>query len=437
VRPVLPEALLKRMQAAVDAARASRDREQPGRATAGTPTPDAAMPETAMPETAASGAATPALPVQIWPAAQNSPAVPAVPPVANPPVTSPPVTSPPVTIPPDNERPTTGQVLPAHAPVRPAPRQPRRRGRRGPRVAGAAALAVVLFAAGAVAATLWTRASGAPHGTRPHSTPPHTTAPSTPPSSPPPSSPSPSLATVRASIAARWVVSQVSHDDLVACDRAMCAALAAHGFPGSKLRLIRPKAPYPLQAQVVVVTPQVARQFGSSFAAKWAPAVLSRVGFGAPAIYIRIVASKGAAAYNSALSKDVQQRKASAQHLLGSAQVKVTPAARNELSQGQVDARLIVVLTALASVHPIEILGFGTNFAGASPRIPLRVAYLARYDAASRMKWTDYPRFLLRTLAAQPTTFRPQSAGLIRGAVNNLVFRIEFSAPSPLGIVGP
>ncbi len=81
MRPVLPEALLKRMQAAVDAARASRDREllQPGRTVRGpVPVPHAApsafgeisrpgpariaAPETAAPETVQPETAEPALP---------------------------------------------------------------------------------------------------------------------------------------------------------------------------------------------------------------------------------------------------------------------------------------------------------------------------------------------------------------------------------------
>src|SRR5258708_31488142 len=133
MRAVLPEALLKRMQAAVDAARASRDREllQPGRTVRGpVPVPHAApsafgeisrpgpariaAPETAAPETVQPETAEPALPVQIWPVAR----------------TSPPVTSPPVT-----RRPVTGRTLPVQAPHPPTRRRPRRR---GPRVAGPA-----------------------------------------------------------------------------------------------------------------------------------------------------------------------------------------------------------------------------------------------------------------------------------------------------------
>jgi hypothetical protein len=52
--------------------------------------------------------------------------------------------------------------------------------------------------------------------------------------------------------------------------------------------------------------------------------------------------------------------------------------------------------------HPIEIVSFGTNFAGTSPGIPLRVADLVPNDSASGMKWADYRRFLRKELGAQP-----------------------------------
>ena len=452
-RPVLPDALLRRMQAAVDAARTTCDREhvQPGRtvdrtadrAVAWANDNPAPVKQTArsgfgeisrpapvtMPDAAARALAPtpeiagPGLPVQIWPPVEPSPAL------TGPAATGPPVTSPAA----------TGPVvaIPVQAPQRPTRRRPCRR---GPRVAGAAALAVILFTA-AVAATLWARASGAAsHGSGPNSKASHNTPPSTAPASAPPSNPparSQSPSPRPASLAASWVASQVSHNVYVACDKAMCDALTAHGFPGRKLQLVRPKSPYPVHAQVVVMTPVLARQFGRSATAKWAPAVLTRIGSGSSAIFIRIVSSKGAAAYNSMLSKDVQQRKASAHQLLVSSHVKASAAARNDLAQGRVDDRLIVVLTALAAVHPIEIVSFGTSFAGASPGIPLRIADLAPNNSASGIKWADYLRFLRKELGAQPTTYRPQSDVLAHDGTSKLVFQIEFSAPSPLLIVGP
>jgi hypothetical protein len=212
----------------------------------------------------------------------------------------------------------------------------------------------------------------------------------------------------------------------------MCDALAAHGFPGRHLQLIRPSSSYPLHAQVVVETPVVQRQFGSSLATNWAPAVLTRVGSGSTAISIRIVAPGGAAAYNSALSKDVQQRRAGVHLLLASPKVKASAQVRKELAAGHVDARLIVVLTALASVQPIDILSVGNAFPGASQGIPLRVADLADSDTASALNTSDYDRYLLTQLKKQPNLFRSQAAGLTHDAAGKPIFRISFGAPSPL-----
>jgi hypothetical protein len=303
----------------------------------------------------------------------------------------------------------------AAVPALPRPAWLRAR-RRGPRLATAAALAVIVIAAGSIAILLSTRTSGvSPQGGKSQRPRP------------------PSLATRTAKLAASWVVGQVSHDAYVACDKAMCDLLSAGRFPGRKLQLIRPDSSYPLHAQVVVVTPVVQRQFGSSLATNWAPIVLTRVGSGPTAISIRIVAPHGAAAYRSALSRDVQQRKAVAELLLRSPQVTASAPVRKELADGQVDARVIVALTALAAVHPIDILGFGTGFPGASAGVPLRVAQLAAMDAASGLNRSDYLRYLRTVLYKQSDpSYQPEAAGLTHDSSGKLIFQIKFAAPSRL-----
>jgi len=303
----------------------------------------------------------------------------------------------------------------------PAPPPPARRRahRRGPRVATAAALAVIAIAAGGIAIVLSSRTSGGSSQiTKSHRQGP------------------PSLATRTAKLAASWVAGQVSHDAYVACDKAMCDALTAHGFPGRKLQLIGLNSPYPLHAQVVVVTPVVQRQFGSSLANEWAPTVLTSVGSGATAISIRVVSPQGAAAYQSALRTDVQQRKVFAQFLLRSPQVTASAPVKKELAGGQVDARLIVVLTALAAVHPIDILGFGTVFPGASAGVPMRVAQLADPDPASGLNRADYLRYLLTLLHKQSYPFLPEAAWLAHASSGKLIFQIKFAAPGQLLLLG-
>ena len=305
----------------------------------------------------------------------------------------------------------TEQTAAVPAPPRPARRRARRH---GPRVATAAALAVIVIATGGIAISLSSRTQGG-KSQRP---------------------PPPSPATRTAKLAANWVAEQVSHDAYVACDKAMCDLLTADQFPGGKLQLISLDSSYPLHAQVVVVTPAVQRQFGNSLATNWAPIVLTRVGSGPTAISIRIVSPHGAAAYRSALIRDVQQRKAFAHFLLRSPQVTASAPARKALAGGQVDARLIVALTALAAVHQIDILSFGTGFPGASAGVPLRVAQLADMDAASGLNRSDYLRYLQTVLHKQNDPYQPEAAGLTHDSSGKLIFQIKFAAPSQLLLLG-
>ncbi len=318
--------------------------------------------------------------------------------------------------------PSGSAFIPAAVPAPSVPSEPGTRRRRpsGPRVAGAAALAVVLVAAGAVAFVVSARDSGS----------------KTPVSgkSRPAQHESPAVST--ATLAARWVDQQVSHDVIVACDKAMCDALAANGFPGRHLKLIRPGAQYPSHAEIIVETPLVARQFGDSFNVAQAPPVLTRIGTGDTAIAIRVVAKQGEATYKAEIKADLRQRRIAGAGLLTNGQVKASALARKQLTAGEVDVRLIVVLTGIASVHPIDILGFGTAFAGVSPAVALRTADLAQSDEAAGLSRTDYIRFLLTQLDAEPGVYRPQTAGPAHRGPGTPVFQITFSAPSPLKLLG-
>ena len=302
--------------------------------------------------------------------------------------------------------------------------------RRGPRVAGVAALAVILTAA--VAFVLSSQPSARTAGS-PQSRPLQ----SQPAQSPPPGShqPPPSKPADTTNLAAAWVAAQVGHDALVACDQAMCEALTAHGFPGRHLRLIRTHSPVP-RAQVIVATPVVLRQFGS-LSTRWAPAALASFGQGSASIIsVRLVAMQGVAKYEAALKADLRSRKASGAGVADNPHISASAIARKQLLAGQVDSRLIVVLTALASVHPIRILDFGTAFAGQSVGIPLRIANLAQDYAVAGLSRSAYVGFLTRQLNLEPGIYRPKVAGLTHDA-GTPTFQIKYRAPSPLGVLGP
>jgi hypothetical protein len=312
--------------------------------------------------------------------------------------------------------------------TRPPARKSRRR---GPKVAGVASLAVILTAAVAFVLSSQSpaRTPASSQLQRPQSQPPQSQPPE---SHQPQPSGKPADTT---SLAAAWVGAQVDHDALVACEQAMCEALTAHGFPGRHLRLIRPHSPVP-HAQVIVATPEVLRQFGS-LSTRWAPAVLARFGTGSASISVRLVAPHGVAKYEAALKADLRSRKASGAGVADNPHISASATARKQLLAGQVDSRLIVVLTALASVHPIRILDFGTAFAGESADIPLRIAKLAQDYAVAGLSRPSYVQFLTRQLGRQPGIYQPEVAGLTYDAAGTLIFQIKFLAPSPLGVLGP
>lgn len=251
--------------------------------------------------------------------------------------------------------------------------------------------------------------------------------------------PSANAATTTEEIAATWVDRQVSHDVVVACDEVMCSTLRQHGFPGRKLAEITSSVPYPARAQIVVDTPAVEQQSGTNLAVSVAPESLAVFGSGRQQISVRILAPGGAAAYRAELAKDAQARRKLARYLLDSTGVTESPAARKQLVAGQVDVRLIVVLTALAADEgTMDIVSFGPLTAGESPGLPLRsVTLSASTSAAARASAASQAAFV-RSLRAvvdrQAAPWYRSSDGLARIA-GQPVFQITFPAPSPLGLL--
>ena len=167
--------------------------------------------------------------------------------------------------------------------------------------------------------------------------------------------------------AAAWVAAQVSGGAVLACDPAMCAALAQRGIPAGNLLILGPGSADPLGSAVVVETAAVRNILGDRLASVYAPEVLARFGTGAARIEVRIVAPDGTAAYRRALAVDIRARRAAGAQLLRAARITVTPSARAALAAGQVDARLLITLAALAASEPVRVDGFGGRGPGESP----------------------------------------------------------------------
>jgi hypothetical protein len=247
----------------------------------------------------------------------------------------------------------------------------------------------------------------------------------------PPAAQAAARAAVRAQAAA-WVAGQVSPDATVSCDAVMCAALRAHGFPAGKLVMLGPASPDPVPSDLVVQTAAVRALFGSSLAMAWAPAVLASFGSGPGAITVRVVAPRGAAAYQASLNADLAGRKRSGAALLNHSRITVSATARSQLAAGRVDLRLLAALAALAGHQPVDIVQFGSVGPGASPGVPLRFADLAESVPAAHMDTAAYLRAAWAVLSGVAARVRPARA--VSGALQHqAVLRVEFTAPSPLG----
>jgi hypothetical protein len=236
---------------------------------------------------------------------------------------------------------------------------------------------------------------------------------------------------------AAWVAQHVSRDATVACDQVMCAALTARGFPARELLVLGPTSGDPFRsAGVVVETPAVLSLFGSSLAAAWAPDVLASFGSGPARITIRVVAQHGAAAYRAALNLDLAARKTAGAALLNDSQIFVPALAGEQLTAGQVDSRVLLALADLAGHQPVRIVQFGNDGPGASAGIPLRFVDLAESVSAAHQAPAAYVKSVRAYLGRAGNKYRPASMTTVVLANGQAVLRVDFSAPSPLGVFG-
>jgi hypothetical protein len=183
---------------------------------------------------------------------------------------------------------------------------------------------------------------------------------------------------------------------------------------------------------VVLATASVRGTFGGRLASVYAPEVLASFGTGAARIDVRILAPDGAAVYRAALAADLQARQVAGAQLLRDPRITVTPAARAELAAGQVDARLLITLAAMAASEPIQVSGFGAPDPGASPGLPLRTAELTAPTATAQT--------MLAFVRAQRSPYLPARAALTQrgpGPNGESVLTVEVAAPGPLGLLPP
>ena len=235
--------------------------------------------------------------------------------------------------------------------------------------------------------------------------------------------------------AAAWMARQVAPAAIVACDPQMCALLQSKGIPAGRLLVLGAGNAGPLGSDVIVSTAAVRDEFGSRLTGVYAPVALATFGSGSAQVAVRVVAADGSAAYRRSLQADVTARRAAGALLLRNPHVRVSPAGRRELAAGQVDARLLSALGALASLYQVDVAGFGAPAAGADPGVPLRWADISSVPAG-RGRDAATLNSVKRFLLAQQDPFRPADVTPLRLASGHAVLHVEYTAPNPLGLLG-
>ncbi len=235
--------------------------------------------------------------------------------------------------------------------------------------------------------------------------------------------------------AARWLVQQAASDAIVSCDPQMCAAAQQAGLPASQLQVLGTGTSGPLSSDLLVATAAVRQEFGTRLASVYAPDVLASFGTGSVQVAVRVVAPDGAAAYAASLRADQAARVSAGKQLLRNPRIHAANGALPALANGQVDARLLTVFAALATLHSVRVLGFGTAPAGASPGLPLRTATIAPAGPGTRQRPNSVAS-LASFLRAQLPPYRPASITEFRLPGGGTALHVEFAAPSPLGLLG-
>jgi hypothetical protein len=277
-------------------------------------------------------------------------------------------------------------------------------------------VAAVLFGGGATSIAL-IRSSPAPDVAGPAPTPPAIRA-----------------AAAARTAAARWIAAQVSTDAIVSCDPQMCALLEAHRIPAARLLPLGGSNPAPLGSDLIVSTAVVRSEFGARLNSVYAPVVLASFGTGSAQTAVRVVAAYGAAAYARSLRADVASRAVAGSHLLQNPGLHASGPARRALAAGQVDSRLLTAFAALATLHRVQVVDFRAAANGATPGMPLRAADIAPAGPGTRHR-PDTMASLALFLRNQLSPFRPASIIIVRLASGRPVLRVEYGAPSILGLL--
>ena len=211
----------------------------------------------------------------------------------------------------------------------------------------------------------------------------------------------------------------MSGNAIVACDPGMCAALQEQGVAAGRLMPLRSATASPGGAGVLVTSPPA----GGQLADRYAPALIASFGSGGSRVEVRAVEPGGAPAYRAALRADLAARKAAGSQLLRNSHIRFTGPGAAQLRAGQVDTRLLATLAALASQYAFRVTGFGD----AAPGVPVLFREVSITGVGGGVSAA------LAMVRAQNPPYLPAHAAV----AGRSGLSIEFTAPSPLGLLSP
>lgn len=234
--------------------------------------------------------------------------------------------------------------------------------------------------------------------------------------------------------AVSWVAINLSRTSVLACDRATCAELEAHGYPATALVPLTADAGEIRRADLAVVTAAVQTVLGRNLPELTASQPLAVFGAGEAAIELRVVTPDGPDGYEQRAAIDRRQRAGAGAQLARSSRLELAPEAGEELRAGRVDTRILTVLPALLADHRLAVQQFSVS-PEEPPGSPLRILDVARVDDNAVAADDAGTESIIRFLNAQWPPFLPSWAEVVDAPAGR-VLRITYPAPSPLGLLG-
>ena len=298
--------------------------------------------------------------------------------------------------------------------------------------AGLAALAFVVLA-GAAAGTALALAASSPGRPAPrHHRP-----------AKPVVTPAEAAAMANGKAAAAWIAAQVSQQAMVDCDPAMCGYLQAAGYPAGQIVMLQKGVSLPASsgqagpggvtgapvATLIADTAVLRLQYGAQLATA-APAVLASFGAGQEAVQLRLFVAGGASGYQKDTSQALAARRSAGRALLAAGRAHMHPAAQQDLRNGLVDPRLIVVLRRLSASYSFYVVSFTDGTPLASSWAPFRVAAIDGLVTQNGPRLASDLGGVLKLLKAQPAAYLAQLT-VTHLATGRVIVTIEFPAPSP------